>query len=70
MGRTSSAVKNKYNAKAYDQILVMVPKGRKEDIQAFAKEKGVSVNGLVNDLLAAAIGIEPDEWKPGISELT
>lgn len=63
MGKTSSAVKNRYNAKAYDQVLVMLPKGRKEAVQQFAKDNGVSVNGLINDLLATAMGIDAAEWK-------
>lgn len=63
MGRTSSAVKNRYNAKAYDQLPIRVPKGRKADIEAFAKERGDSVNGLVNLLLREAMQTSEDEWK-------
>lgn len=63
MGRTSSAVKNRYNAKAYDQLPIRVPKGRKADIEAFAKERGDSVNGLVNLLLREAMLTSEDEWK-------
>ena len=48
MGKTSSAVKNRYNAKAYDQIQVRVPKGRKDEIQAHAETNGESVNGFIN----------------------
>ena len=63
MGRTSSAVKNRYNAKAYDQLPIRVPKGRKADIETFAKERGDSVNGLVNLLLREAMQTSEDEWK-------
>ena len=63
MGKTSSAVKNRYNAKNYDQIPVRVPKGRKSDIEVYAKEKGQSVNGLINAFLRTAIGMSEDEWK-------
>ena len=38
MGKTSSAVKNRYNAKAYDQLPVRVPKGRKATVEELAKE--------------------------------
>lgn len=30
MGKTSSAVKNKYNAKAYDRINLTMPKGKRK----------------------------------------
>lgn len=63
MGKTSSAVKNKYNAKAYDQLPIRVPKGRKQAIEAFARERGESVNGLVNALLRAEMGVSETEWK-------
>lgn len=48
MGTTSSAVKDRYNAKAYDEIKVRVSKGRKEKIQAHAESQGESVNGFIN----------------------
>lgn len=38
----------KYNAKAYDEIKVRVPKGRKEEIKSHAdKYDGGSVNGFI-----------------------
>ena len=45
--KTSSAVKDRYNAKAYDEIKVRVPKGRKDEIQAQATANGESLNGFV-----------------------
>lgn len=60
MGRTSSAVKNKYNAKAYDQLSIRVPKGQKATIQAAADKEGESINGFVNKAVLARIGL--DEW--------
>ncbi len=38
----------KYNIKAYDEIKVRVPKGKKELIQAHAVAKDESLNGFVN----------------------
>ena len=52
-----------YNERAYDRISVTVPKGQKQAIEAFAREKGESVNGLVNALLRAAMGVSEEEWK-------
>lgn len=63
MGKTSSAVKDRYNAKAYDEIKIRVPKGRKADVEAHAKNKGESVNGLVNALLRADMGVSEGDWK-------
>lgn len=63
MSKTSSAVKNRYNAKAYDQIPIRVPKGRKQTVETHAKNKGKSVNGLINALLRADMGLSEDEWK-------
>ena len=63
MGKTSSTVKNRYNAKAYDQVPIRVPKGRKSDIEAYAKATGVSVNGLVNSFFRDQLGMSEEEWK-------
>ena len=51
MGKTSSAVKDRYNAKAYDEIKVRVSKGQKELIQAHAEAQGKSVNGFINEAI-------------------
>lgn len=63
MSKPTSAVKNRYNAKTYDRITIVVPKGRKAAVEAFAQEKGISVNGFITDLLIGALGISQDEWK-------
>ena len=65
MGKTSSAVKDRYNAKAYDQLPIRVPKGRKATIEAYAKSRGESVNGLINALLREKLGLSEFEWKQG-----
>lgn len=51
MGKTSAAVKNKWNDKAYDRINLTVPKGEKDKIKAYAESKGKSVNGYIYDLI-------------------
>lgn len=48
MGKTSSAVKDRYNAKVYDEIKVRVSKGNKETIQAHAEAQGESLNAFIN----------------------
>ena len=47
MGRASAEAKNRWNAKNYDRIGVMVPKGRKAEIAAHAAARGESVNGFI-----------------------
>ena len=46
-GKTSAAVKNRYNAKAYDRIAVVVAKGRKAIIQAAAESSGLSLSAYI-----------------------
>ncbi len=46
-GKTSTTAKNRYNAKAYDQIPLRVPKGQKEVIQEHAKTQGESTNAFI-----------------------
>ena len=54
---------NKYMSKNYDSLRIVVPKGQKTAIEAFAREQGQSINGLVNELLRAAMGLSEEEWK-------
>ena len=48
MGKTSSVVKDRYNAKVYEEIKVRVSKGKKGIVQAHAEARGESVNGFIN----------------------
>lgn len=47
MGKTSSVVKDRYNAKAYDEIKVRVFKGQKEQIKSAADSLGETVNTFI-----------------------
>lgn len=47
MGTARTRANNKYNAKAYDRIQVIVPKGDKDKLKAAADARGVSVNALI-----------------------
>ena len=51
MGRTSSEVKNRWNAKAYDRIELRVKKGQKDAIKAAADEAGLSVNAYIQQAI-------------------
>lgn len=46
----------KYNAKAYDEIKIRVPKGEKNHIKAYATKNGESVNKFINRLIKEAMG--------------
>lgn len=63
MGKTSSTVKDRYNAKAYDEIKVRVMKGSKERIQAAAAAAGESVNGYIVEAINRRM--ERDTPPPG-----
>lgn len=60
MGKTSSAVKRRYNEKAYDRLAIIIPKGQKATVEAAAAEVGESVNGYTNGALLARMGLT--EW--------
>ena len=57
MGRTSSAVKNRYNEKAYDRITIVVPKGQKSTVEAAAKKDGDSVNQYIIGAVLSKMGL-------------
>lgn len=56
-GLTATDYKRAFNEKAYDRISVTIPKGQKQAVEAHAKSKGESVNGLINTLLRADMGL-------------
>lgn len=51
----------KYESKAYDKVLVRMPKGRKDEIQIFAAQTGESVNGFINRAIGEAMGESPQQ---------
>ena len=53
----------KYNAKAYEEIKVRVPKGKKADIQAHAEAHGESTNGFITRAIDEAIDRDNDGEK-------
>ena len=63
VSKSQQAAVKKYMKANYDEIKIRVPKGRKAAVEAHAKSKGESVNGLVNALLKADMGLTEDEWK-------
>lgn len=55
--------KRERNAALYDRLNIVIPKGRKQAVEAHAKSKGESINNLVNELLRVDMGLSEDEWK-------
>lgn len=66
MGKTSSAVKQRYNEKAYDRLAITIPKGQKATVQAAAEREGESLNGFTNKALLARMGLTA--WPPEAKE--
>lgn len=56
MGKTSTASKNKYNSKAYDQIPLRVPKGKKQEIREHADGLNKSLNSYIVELIDNDMG--------------
>lgn len=48
MSKTSSAVKDRYNNKAYDNVRLRLYKGQKEFLQSHATGRGESLNAWIN----------------------
>ena len=63
MGKTSNTVKDRWNRQNYEEVKVRLPRGRKADITAHAQSKGLSVNGLVGELLRADLNMTEEEWR-------
>ena len=65
MAYTKAGMKatDKYVKENYDKIIAKVPKGRKATIKALAESKGESVNGYINALIRADMGLSEDEWR-------
>ncbi len=54
-GKASTKAKNKYNAANYDRLSLVVPKGKKEKIKAYAESKNESLNRFVNRAIDEAM---------------
>lgn len=54
---------DKYVRANYDRIEIKVPKGRKESIEAHARERGESINSYVSGLIRGDMGLTEESWK-------
>lgn len=53
--KTATQSKNEYNARNYERIALVVPKGQKDSIKAHAERRGESINGFVNRAITETI---------------
>ena len=49
MGKTSSAVTNRYHAKVYDKVPAFIPKGFKDKLKKYCEEHGTTVSKVLVD---------------------
>ena len=50
---TSCEVKDRYNRANYDQVILRLPKGQRDELRELAEAKGFSVNSYIQHLLIA-----------------
>lgn len=56
---------HKYVKSNYDRLELTVPKGRKEEIKAFAAAQGETVNSFINRLINEAMGVNKTDESEG-----
>ena len=54
---------NRFNAKRYDNLRIVIPKGRKKAVEADVKSKGLKINTYVNTLIREDMGFSEAEWE-------
>ena len=59
-GKTSNESKAKYNAKAYDRIIISVKKGDKDRLKAYAESHGESLNAFINRAITETVARDGD----------
>lgn len=59
-GKTSYQSIKQYEDKAYDKVLIRMPKGRKAEIQSRAESNGQSVNSFINSAIDEKMNQAPD----------
>lgn len=61
MGKAQTRASNKYIAKVYDRVPLVIPKGRKADLKAIAERAGESVNSYVIKAVLSRMGVT--DWE-------
>ena len=68
--KKSTAYKNKFNTDNYDSLRIVIPRGRKADVERYAKDHLESVNGLVGRLLRRELSMSEEQWKARADDCT
>lgn len=55
VSKAQKAATAKYEAKVYDKVLLRLPKGKKAEIELYAKPRGESLNGFIGRAIDEAI---------------
>lgn len=50
--------KNDFNKNNYDSLRIVTLKGNKKILKDYCKDKGISLNGLVNTLLTERLAVD------------
>ena len=66
VSKAQKAATAKYEAKVYDKILLRLPRGKKDTIQAHAEAHSESVNGFINRAITETM--DRDNGAPAASE--
>ena len=61
MGTAKTRAQNKYIAKAYDRVNLVLAKGLKDEIAEHAQRNGESLNGFINRAIADVMAREKAE---------
>ena len=56
VSKAQQAAVNRYVKEKYDRVLLTMPKGQKEVIQAHSEATGESVNGFINRAISETMG--------------
>ena len=66
MGKAATRAQNRYIAKAYDRVNLVLPKGRKDELQKLASDHGESLNSFINKAIEEhAARMREEEEKGG-----
>lgn len=57
MAFDETAYKNEFARQTYDRLSLVVPKGKKAVLKAYAEKKGISVNALIAQAIEEYTGI-------------
>lgn len=61
--RAGMLATDRYVKENYARLNIKIPKAQEAAVKAHAQSKGQSVNGLVNELLRADMGLTEEDWK-------